>query len=126
MIWQDELKAIDELSKRISNLGSDISRQIVQYVSRKDTLGNEIARLDADYQVILSRNEEAKKEFQKSRRLDIEQFEEAKRRVQQRELAIIEKEKHLQKLKADLETEIASVKSTKSTIESLGRNHVRK
>lgn len=128
MIWQDELKAIDELAQRLTNLSSDISRQTIQADSRRDTLNNEIARLDADYAVLMSRNEEAKKDFQKSRRLDLEQFEEAKRRVQQRELAVIEKERHLQKLKADLETEIASVKSTKNTIESLGRNnnHVRK
>ena len=127
MIWQDELKVIDDLSKRITNLSSDISRQVVQLESRRDTLNNEIARLDADYQVILSRNEEAKKDFQKSRRLDIEQFEESKRRVQQRELVLIEKEKQLQKLKAELETEIASAKSISQMKESIGRvNHVRK
>lgn len=127
MIWQDELKAIDELSKRLANLSSDISRQIIQFESRKTTLTNEIAQLDADYTVILSRNEEAKKEFLKSRRLDIEQFEESKRRVQQRELALIEKEKQLQKLKGELEAEIATAKATKQTIESIGRtNHVRK
>jgi len=127
VIWQDELKAIDELSKRLANLSSDISRQIIQFESRKTTLTNEIAQLDADYTVILSRNEEAKKEFLKSRRLDIEQFEESKRRVQQRELALIEKEKQLQKLKGELEAEIATAKATKQTIESIGRtNHVRK
>lgn len=126
MIWKDELDAIDSLSKRIANFGSDISRQLTQLQSRRDTLTNEIERLDADYVVIQSRNEEAKKEFQRSRRLDLEQFEESKRRVSQRELLLIEKEKELRKLRAELETEIASAKLTKNTMESMGRNHVKK
>lgn len=108
------------------NLGSDISRQTIQAQSRLDTMNNEIRRLDGDYQVILSRNEEAKKEFQKSRRLDLEQFEESKRRVSQRELALLEKERELRAMRAELEVEIASAKSTKNTMEALGRNHVRK
>ena len=126
MIWKDELAKLDQLTKVLTNLGADISRQITQYESRKDTLQNELAKLDADYQVICSRNEEAKKEFQKSRRLDLEQFEEQKQRVNRREMALIEKERELQKLKAELEMNIASAKSTKDTIEALGRQHVRK
>lgn len=126
MIWKDELAKIDQLTKLLTNLGSDISRQLTQFESRKDTLQNELSKLDADYQVILSRNEEAKKEFSKSRRLDLEQFEESKRRVMQRELQLIEKEKELQKMKAELEMDIASAKSTKNTMEAIGRQHVRK
>ena len=126
MIWKDELAKIDQLTKILTNLGSDISRQITQFESRKDTLQNELAKLDADYQVILSRNEEAKKEFHKSRRLDLEQFEEQKQRVTRREIALIEKEKELQKMKAELEMDIVSAKSTKNTMEAIGRQHVRK
>lgn len=126
MLWKDEIKTIEDLANKITNLGSDISRQLTQYQSRVDTLTNELQKLDGDYQVILSRNEEAKKEFQKSRRLDLELFEESKRRVQQRELALIEKERELQKLRSELEVEIASAKTIRNTTEALGRNHVRK
>ena len=126
MIWKDELAKIDTLTKVLTNLGSDVSRQLTQFESRRSTLQNELARLEADYQVICSRNEEAKKEFNKSRRLDLEQFDEQKRRVNSRELALIEKEKDLQKMKADLEMDIASAKSTKNTMEAIGRQHVRK
>jgi len=126
MIWKDELAKLDQLTKVLLNLGADVSRQLTQFESRRDTLQNELAKLDADYQVICSRNEEAKKEFQKSRRLDLEQFEEQKQRVNRRELALIEKEKELQKMKAELEMDIASVRSTKNTVEALGRQHVRK
>lgn len=126
MIWKDELERIDQLLKIITNFGSDISRQMTQFESRKDTLNNELVRLESDYIVILSRNEEAKKEFQKSRRLDLEQFDEAKRRVQQRELALIEKEKELRKLQSELEVEIALAKSTKNNIEALGRTHAKR
>lgn len=126
MIWKDELEKIDQLSKLLANLGSDISRQMTHLESRRDTVTNELARLEADYIVIQSRNEEAKKEFNKSRRLDLEQFETSKQRVQKRELELIEKEKELRKLRAELETEIASAKLTKNTMESLGRNHAKK
>lgn len=126
MIWKDELEKIDQLLKTLTNLGSDISRQMVQYESRKDTLTNEISKLDADYQIILSRNEEAKKEFQKSRRLDEEQFQESKRRVAVRELAAIEKEKELRKMQAELEVMFAQAKSAKNTTEAIGRIHVKK
>lgn len=126
MLWRDEIKIVEDLATKLTNLGSDISRQTIQAQSRLDTMNNELRKLDGDYQVILSRNEEAKKEFQKSRRLDLEQFEEARRRVQQRELALLEKEKELRAMRAELEVEIASAKSTKNTMEALGRNHVRK
>lgn len=126
MLWKQELENIEDLLKKVTNLGSNVSRELTQLESRRDTLANELTKLDADYAVIQSRNEEAKKEFQKSRRLDIEQFEENKRRVQQREIALIEKEKELRKLKAEMETEMASVKLTKQQMENLGRNHVKK
>lgn len=126
MIWKDEVELIDQLMKRLTNLGSDISRQVVQFESRRDTLNNELARLDADYVVIQSRNAEAAKEFQKSRRLDLEQFEEAKRRVAMREIAVIEREKELRKMQSELEVEIALAKSTKNNMEAIGRTHVKK
>lgn len=126
LIWKDELEAIDQLSRRVANLGSDISRQMTQLESRRDTIQNELVKLDADYAVLVSRNEEEKKEFQKSRRLDLEQFEESKRRVLARELVIIEKEKELRRMQAELEIAIASAKSAKNQMESLGRNHVKK
>lgn len=126
MIWKDEIKVIEELVKKVTNLGFDISRQLAHLESRRDTLNNELVKLDADYQVILSRNEEAKKEFNRSRKEELEQFEEAKRRARDREVQLIEKEKEVRKLRAELETEIASAKVTKNTMEAIGRNHVRK
>lgn len=126
MIWRDEQKTVDLLLQKLLNLGSDIERQLTQFESRKTTLGNEIARLDADYAVLLSRNDQAKKDFQKSQRLDLEKLQEDQRRVKARELGLIEKEKEMHRMKAELETEIAQAKTAKNTIESLGRNHGRK
>lgn len=126
MIWRDEQKTVDLLLQKLLNLGSDIERQLTQFESRKTTLGNEIARLDADYAVLLSRNDQAKKDFQKSQRLDLEKLQEDQRRVKARELGLIEKEKEIHRMKAELETEIAQAKTAKNTIESLGRNHGRK
>lgn len=126
MLWKQEIELIDELSKKITNLGSDISKQVTQFESRKATLENELVKLEGDFIVITARNEEAKKEFAKSRRLDLEQFEEARRRTQQRELLLIEKEKIVQLRISELEAEIASAKSTKHTMEALGRNHGKK
>lgn len=126
MIWKDELKLIEELFKRLENLGTNIGSKVTQVQSRVDTLHNELVRLEADYQVILSRNETAKREYQKSIALDTEQLAEGKRRVQQRELQLIEKEKMLKKLQAELETEIASAKASKNTIDAIGRTYVKK
>lgn len=126
MIWKDEIKVIEELIKKITNFGSDISRQLAHLESRRDTVANELVRLDADYQVILSRNDEAKKAFARAHKDELEQIEEAKRRVRDREVQLIEKEKEIRKLRAELETEIASAKATKNTMEAIGRNHVRK
>lgn len=126
MLWQDELKVIDQLSARVTNLSVDVSRQMTQLESRKTTLENEIVKLEADYSVLLSRNDEAKKQFQKSQRLDLEKLQEDQRRVKTREMGLIEKEKELSRLKAEFEATIAQARLTKNTMESLGRAHGRK
>lgn len=125
MIWKDEIKVIETLAGKVAAFGHDIAKQVAHLESRRDTLGNEVARLDADFSVLTARNEQAKKDFAKQRRDEVNDLEEAKRRVVQREAQLITKEKELQKLKAELETQIALAKSSKETIEAIGRQHGR-
>ena len=126
MIWKEEIKIIEELSKRVMNLGSDVSRKLANLESRHATLTNELTKLEADYTVIQARNEEAKKSFQNAHRSDFEQLEDGKKRIRERELQLFEKEKEMRKLKADLETELALMKTNKETVEAMGRQHARK
>lgn len=126
LIWKEEIQLLDQMVSRLTNLGADVGRQMVQYESRKTTLENEIVKLDADYSVLISRNEEARKAFQQSQRLDLEKLGEDQRRVKAKELALFEKEKELQKLKSELEMQIAQAKTAKNTIEAIGRQHGKK
>ena len=116
MIWKDEVEIIDKLRATLVNLGADVSKILTQLESRKTTLENQINQLEADYAVLLARNEDARKESQKILRLDIERLEESKRRVQQRELALIEKEKKIRQIKAELETAVSALRNSRVSV----------
>lgn len=124
--WSDEVRLIDELLKRVTNLGAVVERDITQLESRKTTLENAIENLESDYELLRARNENANKEFKKSIQMDLQNLEESKRRVQQREKLLIEKEKEIGRLKAELENHVADAQATRRQMESVGRNHARK
>ena len=122
MLWQEELNIIDQLSSRLANLSSDVSRQVTQFESRKTTLDNDIVKLNSEYDALLARNEEARRQFQKSQRLDLEKLQEDQRRVKAKEVVLIEKEKELNRLRAEMEMLMAQAKA--ESVKSGGKKHV--